>query len=110
MKKERLLKLESIVKQLVSEYIFEKIIDIEEDFELINIVWVKISSDLSYLDIYVSCFKNQQNLTKTLATYAPEITGKLHRKLSTKKLPRIRFRYDKSYEISHKITEKINSL
>jgi ribosome-binding factor A len=102
--------LESIVKQLVSGFLLEEIREIEEDFWLINVSGVKISSDISYLDIYISSFKNSDTLAKTLAPYAPEITRKLHKSLPLRKLPKIRFRYDDSWEIGGKIIEKINSL
>lgn len=110
MNKERLKKLESIAWNLVSQFLLNEIREIEEDFWLINISGVKISSDLSYLDIFVSSFKNWELLTKTLAKYAPEITKQLHKALSIRKLPRIRFRYDESWEISSDIIETINNL
>jgi len=110
MNKERLNKLESVAKQLVSGFLLEEIREIEEDFWLINVSGVKISSDISYLDVYISSFKNSDILAKTLAPYAPEITRKLHKNLPLRKLPKIRFRYDESWEIGGKIIEKINSL
>jgi len=110
MNKERLKKLESIALELVSWFLFEEVREIEEDFWLINVLWVKISTDISYLDIYVSSFKNYDILTKTLAKYAPEMNRKLHKKLNIRKLPKIRFRYDKGWEISESILKTINNL
>lgn len=110
MNKDRLERLESISKQLIWEFLLEDIKEIEEDFQLINISWVKISSDISYLDVFVSSFKNSDKLTKTLAKYAPELTRKLHKKLTIRKLPKIRFRYDESWKISEGILNTINNL
>jgi len=55
---------------------------------------VKVSSDISYLDIFVSSFKNGDILPKTLATHNREIQQKLNKSIPIRKLPRIRFRYD----------------
>jgi len=110
MNKDRLKKLESTTLQLVSNFLFEYIQNIEDEFWLINITWIKISSDISYLDIYVSSFKNNENLTKTLAIYAHDIQRKLNKSLSLRKNPRIRFRYDESWKIAWEINETIKNL
>lgn len=110
MNKDRLKKLENTTWNLVSEFLLYEIREIEEDFWLINISGVKLSSDLSYLDIFVSSFKNNEILTKTLAKFAPEITRKLHKTISIRKLPKIRFRYDESWKIGSEIIETINNL
>ena len=105
---EKLKKLESISQKIVSEFFIEELREL--DFWLISIAWVQISSDLSYLDIFVSSFNNKKTLTKTLAKYAPEMNRKLHKKLSIRKMPKIRFRYDESWEISSEILWTINNL
>jgi len=110
MNKDRLEKLESVSKQLIWEFLLEDIKEIEDEFQLISIGWVKISSDISYLDVFVSSFKNSEKLTKTLAEYAPALTKKLHKNLSLRKLPKIRFRYDESWKISEWILNTINNL
>ena len=110
MNQERLKKLESISARIISEFFIEELREVESDFWLINIAQVEISSDLSYLDIHVSSFQNQDILTKTLAKYAPEMNRKLHKKLSLRKMPKIRFRYDESWEISSEIIGTINNL
>jgi len=110
MNKERLKKLEWVAHELVSNFLFEYIQDLEENFWIINITWIKISPDVSYLDIYVSSFKNSDILCKTLAEYAHDIQRKLNRTLSLRKNPRIRFRYDKSWEIAQQVSETINNL
>jgi len=107
---EKLKKLESISQRIISEFFIEELRELDINFWLISIAWITISSDLSYLDINVSSFKNQELLTKTLAKYAPEMNRKLHKKLSIRKMPKIRFRYDESWEISQDILKTINNL
>ncbi len=108
MNKEKLNKLKSISKQIVSEFFCEKIKDSDNIFWIITITKVKISTDLSYLDVYVSCFENSEKLTKTLAQYAFKIQKTLNDSLNIRKIPRVRFRYDESSELTYKIEEEIN--
>ena len=110
MNSDKLKKLESISQKIISEFFIEELRELDIDFWLINIAWVKISSDLSYLDISISSFKNQDILTKTIAKYAPEMNRKLHKKLSIRKMPKIRLKYDESWEISQDILKTINNL
>ena len=110
MNQEKIKKLENISRWIIAEFFMEELREVEAEFSLINIAKVEISSDLSYLDIFVSSFKNQELLTKTLAKYAPEMNRKLHKKLSLRKMPKIRFRYDESWEISSEILWTINNL
>ena len=109
MNNERLKKLERLSKQLVSNFIFEELEDSEQTFWIITVTWVKISSDLSYIDIYVSAFLNSELLTKTLAKHNYEIQKRLNKKIEIRKLPKIRFRYDDSWKIWQEVCNKINS-
>lgn len=102
--------MESMIWSLASEFLLLEVKEIEEDFWLINVTWVKLSSDLSYLDIFVSAIKNKENLTKALAKYDYIIVKKINERVQIRKTPRIRFRYDEKWEISQWITSLINSL
>ncbi len=108
MNEQRLKKLENITSRLVSKFIFEELLDVEKVFWIITITGVKISSDLSYLDVYVSSFKNWKILPKTLAKHNYIIQKKLNKTICIRKLPKIRFRYDSSWEIWQDITNVIN--
>jgi len=107
MNEQRLKKLENIASRLVSKFIFEELEDTEAIFWIITITWVKISSDLSYLDIYVSSFKNTNILAKTLAKHNYHIQKKLNKEIEIRKLPKIRFRYDSSGEVWQEVCEAI---
>ena len=67
MNKERLKKLEATSHKVLSDIIFEETSEIWTDFWLITITEIEISPDLSYLDVWVSAFKNEDILAKTLA-------------------------------------------
>lgn len=110
MNQERIKKLERLSRELVSSFIFEELEDSELTFWIITITWVKISSDLSYLDIFVSSFKNWEILAKTLAKHNYEIQWRFNRAINIRKLPKIRFRYDDSWEIWQEVWDLINNL
>jgi len=110
MNKERIKKLESLAQELITGFIFEELEDSEKDFWLITVTGTKISSDLSYLDIFVSSIKNSDTLTKTLAKHNHGIQKKFNKSVPIRKLPRIRFRYDDRWAIWEEVCNTINSL
>ncbi len=111
MDSQRLKKIENTAKKIMSTALVEELT--AEDvklFRLVNIAWVKLSSDVSYLDVYVSAFENGDKLTKALALYADTLERKLFKELAIRRSPKIRFRYDDSGAVSSHILEKINEL
>jgi len=110
MNQERIKKLESVSRELVSHYILEELDDSELNFWLITVTSVKISSDLSYLDIFVSSLLNSEWLTKTLAKHNREIQWRFNRALSIRKLPKIRFRYDESWAIWQEVCDAMKNI
>lgn len=103
-------KLEGSVQEIITWIIFEEVDGILENHWVITITWVKISSELSYLDIFVSCFRNKESLAHDLAEYNSEIQRKLNKSLPLYKLPKIRFRYDDSGRISIDMEAKIKEI
>ncbi len=110
MKQERVKKAESISKKLISEYLIQELQELSHDFGIITVLSVKISQDLSYLDIYVSSLKNSETLTKTLAENAHHIQHMLGKKIDFIKVPKVRFRYDNSGKSSFNIYRTIQNL
>lgn len=110
MNNERMKKLESVTYELVTNFIFQEMAEESLEFGLITVTWIKISSDLSYLDIYVSALKNEEKLTKTLAAHATEIQRQFNKSLSLRKFPRIRFRYDDTWAVWEQVSRMINDL
>ncbi len=110
MNTQRIKKLERVSRELVTNYIFEWLEDSEKTFWIITVTWVKISSDLSYLDIYVSSLKNQEILTKTLAKHNNEVQARFNKAMDIRKLPRIRYRYDDSWEKWQNVCNIINKV
>lgn len=101
-------KLNSILKEIVSRSILEHID--ESDFGLVTINQVNISTDLSYLDVYVSSLKNSDTLCKTLAKSAYLVKRDISREISLRKMPIVRFRYDDQMRQTTKILDTIKDL
>jgi len=110
MNQERIKKLESVSRELVSHYILEELDDSELNFWIITVTSVKISSDLSYLDIFVSSLLNWDMLPKTLAKHNREIQWRFNRALNIRKLPKIRFRYDDKWAIWQEVCEAMKNI
>ncbi len=110
MNKDRIKKLESMSREIISKLIFEEIDDSENIFWIITITDIVISSDLSYLDVWVSAFKNTEILAKTLAKHNHGIQSRYNKAISIRKLPKIRYRYDSKWEVGQKICETINKV
>ena len=110
MKLERRKHAETISKKLISEYFITNHWDLNDLYGLITVTGVEISADSSYIDIYVSAIQNQSDLTKTLAKHSHEIHRLLAKKIDFMKVPRVRFRYDESWETLGKISHIISNL
>lgn len=96
MNQQRIKKLEQASNRIITSYIIENLQDLSAEFGVINITGVKISSDISYLDVFVSCTLSPETLPKALAKHAYALHKKISSDISIRKLPKIRFRYDNS--------------
>lgn len=110
MKQDRLKKMNSMLKKIVWTSILENTLEIQSDFWLITVNSVKLSTDMSYLDVFVSSIKNKEILCKTLAKNAQTIKEDINKKITLRKTPIIRFRYNNEMEFSTELISKINAL
>jgi len=110
MKQERLIKAQSISKKLISEFIITELRELYSEHGIITVTDVKISSDLWYVDVLVSCLQDTANLTKSLSEYAHPIHRMLGKKVGFVKVPKLRFRYDDSGKDSFEIYNTIKNL
>ena len=80
--------------------------------QLLSIVKVNVSGDLSYATIYVSAIEGREateNSVKGLKNAAGYLRRELGRRLSLRKVPELRFIADDSIERSAHISKIINS-
>lgn len=111
MKQERITRAESISKRLISEFIITKLQELSAEYGIITITKIDISSDLSYLDVYVSSLKPwAETLVKALAEHAHPIHRLLGQKIDFIKVPKIRFRYDETGKHSFDIHQTLQEV
>lgn len=103
-------KFESLAKQVISKIIYNKTENLDNDFGLITVTKTKISKDLSYLDVYVSCFRNKELITKSLAKEGFFIQREANKAIKIRRVPKIRFKYDEEWEIQARVTTNMNKL
>ncbi len=80
--------------------------------QLLSIVKVNVSGDLSYATVYVSAIEGSEateNSVKGLKSAAGYLRRELGRRLSLRKVPELRFIADDSIERSAHISKIINS-
>lgn len=110
MKQERLVRAQSISKKIISEYIITELQELCSDHWIVTVTEVIISNDLGYMDVFVSCLMNTQDLTKSLSEYAHPLHRSLWKKVDFVKVPKLRFRYDESGKDSSRIYTTIKNL
>lgn len=110
MKSDRLNKMNALLKEIVGNCILEETLEIQNDFGLITVNSVSLASDMSYLDVFVSSLKNGELLCKKLAESAQVVKEAINKKITLRKTPIIRFRYNNEMEFSTNLIHTINSL
>jgi len=103
-------RLEKVAKKVLSEIIHNVMQEQESDFGLITVTDCRVSPDKSYLDVFVSSFKNNEILPKTLAKHGFDIQRQANRIIDVRRVPKIRFRYDESGQESSNLTSIINEV
>lgn len=103
-------KFESIAREIISNLIHEEMEMEEIDFGPITVTKAVVSKDKSYLDIYVSSFKNIELLPKALSKHWFNIQRNANKLIKTRRVPKIRFRADKTWEDMAYISGIINDL
>ena len=103
-------KIQNMTRKIIAQFISQDLPDEDKIFWLINISEIILSSDYSYLDVFVSGFNNIDQLTKTLATHAHKLQRIIWKEIWLRKSPKIRFRYDEMWEVGSKIQTEINTL
>ena len=77
----------------------------------VTIAGVKVSKDLRYCDVYFMTFSNDTDKVQSdLNKAAKYIRLELSKKVYLKRIPSIKFIYDKSIETSQKIDALINDV
>ncbi len=109
----RLLRVESVIQEIISNLIFSGKIKDHRVGRLISVTRVKCSSDLSVAKVYISGFDNDIAVRKSvegLNSAAPFIQGVIGKNLKTRLTPRLTFFYDNSIKEGYEINKKIEDI
>lgn len=102
-------KINSLIQQLVSQYLIEE--KPEGITGLPTITAVDVSADLEHAKIFFSVLgQDSQEALKILNKNIYEIQGMLYKKLEMKKIPRIVFLSDSSGEYAGRISKVLKDL
>lgn len=98
----------SVIRKNIAEIIQFQIKDPKLGF--VSIPEIKVSSDFSYVKVYVSFIKEDQTKSslEVLNKAKGYIRSELAKKLDTRRVPEISFCLDEGYKIEQRIDELLN--
>ena len=79
----------------------------------VTVLWVKVSKDLSFADVYVSVYGDDADTVagmKALARCRPFVQRGVAAKVRLRKTPRVRFRLDHQYRSAVRVLEILKGL
>jgi len=106
-------RVEKVLNQVISSLIIRGDIKDHRVSSLLSITSVSVSKDLSYADIQVSGYMDDQSLAKGvegLNSAAGYIQSQLARELKTRNTPKLRFRIDLGVREGFAMTKRIEEL
>ena len=89
--------IEKVIYLILSEEFKREILP---DFWLVTITWIRVSSDKSYWDIYVSNMPENKNLIDFLNSKIWHFQQSINKKIQKRKVPKLRFNFDDSWEFA----------
>ncbi len=111
MSSQRMQRVGDLLRQEISEIMRRRLKDPRLGF--VTVTSVKVSSDLRYAKVYVSCPGTESELTdrvKILSGAAGFIRGELFKRITLKFIPELTFRADRSIEHAIRISKVLKEL
>ena len=111
MSSSRIPKVEDFLKKEISQIISSKVQD--QRFKMLNIVDVKVSSDLSIATVFFTIIDGEKSHapeSKSLEKLASMIRSKISKFMKIRRVPKLIFKYDQSLERYNNIDSILNSL
>jgi len=89
--------IEKLIYLILSEEFKREILP---DFWLVTITWIKVSSDKSRWDVYISNMPRNENIINFLNSKIWHFQKSVNKKIQKMKIPKLRFNYDWSWEFA----------
>ena len=103
-------KLGNIIKEIVTPILLQHAKEFWEDFGVVSILDVKVSSDYSYADIVTYSTKNEKQLSKFFAPLARELRWLIGKQVYIRKIPIIRFKLPKHQSDINRVFDILREL
>lgn len=101
----RLDKINELIREQVSIAIYKFCSD-----QFISISGVDTSRDLSYCDIMILAPKDEEEVIKILKNNSSEMQSDVSKKISLRKMPKLRFHLDDSFKEADKINKLLEKI
>jgi len=107
----RIVRVERLIKKEVADVLSSRVT--EPAVRDVTVLWVKVSRDLQFADVYVSVFGDKEEVARGLAALdrcrhfvQQEVGGRVR----LRRTPRIRFRLDEEYRKAVRVFEILKEL
>lgn len=107
----RIIRVERLIKKEVADVLSSRVT--EPAVRDVTVLWVKVTRDLQFADVYVSVFGDEEEVARGLAALGrcrhfvqKEVGGRVR----LRRTPRIRFRLDEEYRSAVRVFEILKEL
>jgi ribosome-binding factor A len=103
-------KLWHIILEIVTPILLNHAKEFGEEFGIMSVTSVVVSSDYSYADVTVASSEWEKQLPKFLAPLAIELRRLIWKQVSTRKIPHIRFKVTKGQAEVNRVYEILSEI
>jgi ribosome-binding factor A len=107
----RIIRVERLIKKEVADVLVSRVT--ESGVRDVTVLWVKVSRDLRFADVYVSVYGDEQQVAHGLTALArcrPFVQKEVAARVRLRRTPHIRFRLDKQYRSAVRVFEILKEL
>lgn len=107
----RIIRVERLIKKEVADVLSSRVT--EPAVRDVTVLWVKVSRDLQFADVYVSVYGDEGEVAqglKALARCRPFVQKEVGSRVRLRRTPHIRFRLDEEYRKAVRVFEILKEL
>jgi ribosome-binding factor A len=107
----RIARVERLIKKEVADILASRVTD--PAIRGVTILWVRVTRDLQFADVYVSVFGDEKEVARGLAALErcrPFVQKEIGPRVRLRRTPHVRFRLDKEYRAAVRVFEILKEL
>ncbi len=107
----RITRVERLIKKEVADVLASQVV--EPAARDVTVLWVRVSRDLQFADVYVSVFGDEEQVARGMAALArcrPFVQKQVGGRVRLRRTPHIRFRLDKEYRAAARVFDILKQL